>query len=262
MLGIAFEGCGCRAAFHVGAIEWFVEHDLIPEAVSGASSGALIAGALAIGRAGDLRAVWTELFGTRVCDVRHLLRGRWPYRMSDIVGGVATRYFGDRLLSDTHLPLSIVVTQLRRSGFERRALSARDRLPLATAILASCFLPGPYSRMVPIDRRLTFDGAWLNRVPIDAVAALGPRNVIACVSDDFGRLLRGALWTTTVAVPADVDCRVLSPVAPLPIGAFDFDRGATLETFAIGRDSARLFAQTNREWLSACITSVSVTKRI
>src|SRR5882762_3277544 len=117
MLGIAFEGCGCRAAFHVGAIEWFVEHDLIPEAVSGASSGALIAGALAIGRAGDLRAVWTELFGTRVCDVRHLLRGRWPYRMSDIVGGVATRYFGDRLLSDTHLPLSIVVTQLRRSGF-------------------------------------------------------------------------------------------------------------------------------------------------
>jgi hypothetical protein len=22
MLGIAFEGCDCRAAFHVGAIEW------------------------------------------------------------------------------------------------------------------------------------------------------------------------------------------------------------------------------------------------
>jgi len=58
MLGIAFEGCGCRAAFHVGVIEWLVEHDLMPEAVSGASSGGLIAGAFAIGRAGDLRAVW------------------------------------------------------------------------------------------------------------------------------------------------------------------------------------------------------------
>ena len=257
MLGIAFEGCGCRAAFHVGAIEWFAEHGLLPDAVSGASSGALIAGALAIGHAGGLRAVWTELFGSRVCDARRLLKGRWPYRMSDIVGGGATRYFGDRLLSDTRIPLSIVVTQLRLSGFARRALTARDPVPLATAILASCFLPGPYSRMVPIDGRLTFDGAWLNRVPIDAVAALGPRHVIACVSDDFGRLLRGALWTRTVAVPAGIDCRVLSPVTPLPIGSFDFDRVATLETFAIGRESARLFADRNREWLTATVSSAA-----
>src|SRR6185295_10752810 len=101
MLGIAFEGCGCRAAFHVGAVEWLATHGLIPDAVSGASSGALIAGALAIGRADDLRAVWTELLGTRVCEARRLLSGRWPFRMSDIVGGVATRYFGERLLPAT-----------------------------------------------------------------------------------------------------------------------------------------------------------------
>jgi len=35
-----------------------------------------------------------------------------------------------------------------------------------------------------------------------------------------------------------------------PIGPFDFDRAATLDTFAIGRDSARMFAEKNREWLS------------
>src|SRR6185295_10206353 len=201
VFGIAFEGCGCRAAFHVGVIEWFAEHDLVPQALAGASSGALIAGGAAIGRVADLRAVWAELFGSRVCEPRRLLRGRWPYRMSEIVGGVAGRYFGDRLLADTLIPISVVVTQLRASGFARRALTARDPLPLATAILASCFLPGPYSRMVPIDRRLTFDGAWLARVPIDAVARLGPRKVIACVSDDRGRLLRGALWTRPMAVP-------------------------------------------------------------
>jgi NTE family protein len=248
-VGIAFEGCGCRAAFHVGVIEWLAEHHLVPHAVAGASSGALIAGGVAIGRVADLRAVWTELFGSRVCEPRRLLRGRWPYRMSEIVGGVARRYFGDRLLADTLIPISVVVTQLRASGFARRALTARDPLPLATAILASCFLPGPYSRMVPIDRRLTFDGAWLARVPIDAVARLGPRKVIACVSDDRGRLLRGAVWTKPLAVPAEVDYRVLFPLAPLPIGAFDFDRAATLETFAIGRESARLFVGRNRDWL-------------
>jgi predicted acylesterase/phospholipase RssA len=250
-LGIAFEGCGCRAAFHVGVAECFSEQGLRPAAVSGASSGALIAGALAIGGAADLRAAWTELLGSRVCELRRLLRGRWPFRMSEIVGGVAARYFGDRLLTDTRIPLSIVVTQLRTSGFERRVLTARDRVPMATAVLASCFLPGPYSRMVPIDRRVTVDGAWLNRVPIDAVAALGPRKVIASVSDDAGRLLRGALWTRTVPVPEHVDCRVLSPIRPLPVRSFDFDRDATLETFAIGRDSALAFIERKAAWLSA-----------
>ena len=42
-----------------------------------------------------------------------------------------------------------------------------------------------------------------------------------------------------------MDCRVLAPIAPLPIGAFDFDRAATLETFAIGRASAEVFAARN-----------------
>jgi predicted acylesterase/phospholipase RssA len=247
--GIAFEGCACRAAFHVGAIEWFAEHKLLPAAVAGASSGALIAAATAVGRVGELRPVWTALFGSRVCDLRRLLRGRWPFRMSEIVGGAATRYFGDRLMADTLIPLSIVVTQLGRSGFKRRALTARDPVPLATAILASCFLPGPYSRMVPIDRRLTIDGAWLGRVPIRELAQLGTPRVVACVSDDAGRLLRGAFWTTSVAVPPEVDFRVLAPIVPLPVGAFDFDRAATLETFAIGRTSAEVFAARNREWL-------------
>jgi predicted acylesterase/phospholipase RssA len=247
--GIAFEGCGCRAAFHVGAIEWLTEHSLRPATVAGASSGALIAAATAVGRVSDLRPVWTELLGSRVCDLGRLLRGRWPLRMSEIVGGATTKYFGDRLLADTLIPLSIVVTQLRASGFERRALTARDPVPLATAILASCFLPGPYSRMVPIDRRLTVDGAWLGRVPIRELAQLGSPRIIACVSDNKGRLLRGAFWTKSMAVPQEMDCRVLAPIAPLPLGAFDFDRAATLETFAIGRASAEAFADKHREWL-------------
>jgi predicted acylesterase/phospholipase RssA len=246
---IAFEGCGCRAAFHVGVIEWFAEHNLLPRTVAGASSGALIAAATAVGRIAELRPVWTGLFGSRVCDLRRLQSGRWPFRMSEIVGGAAERYFGDRLIADTLIPLSIVVTQLRAARFERRALTARDPVSLAQAILASCFIPGPYSRMVPIDRHLTFDGAWLGRAPIREAARLGSPKVIACVSDDSGRLLRGALWIRPMAVPDDVDCRVLAPIARVPVGAFDFDRGATQETFAIGRASAEVFAEKNREWL-------------
>ena len=79
-------------------------------------------------------------------------------------------------------------------------------------------------------------------------AQLGARRVVACVSDDTGRLLRGALWTKPMATLPDVDYRVLSPVVPLPLRTFDFDRVATLETFAIGRASAEAFAAANREW--------------
>lgn len=248
---LAFEGCGCRAAFHVGVIEWLTENRLPPAAAAGASSGSLIAAAAAVGRVSDLRPVWTELFGNRICDLRRVWRGRWPFRMSEIVGEAATAYFGDRLMPDTVLPLSIVITELGATGLKRRTLDGRHRIPIARAILASCFIPGPYSRMVPVNGRLTFDGAWLGRVPIVEASRLGPRQVVACVSDDSGRLWRGALRKRPMAVPADLDYRVLSPVARLPVRTFDFDRAATLETFAIGRASAEAFVQRHATWLAA-----------
>lgn len=248
-LGIAFEGCGCRAAFHVGALEWLRQQGLAFAAVSGASSGSLIAGAAAIGRIGDLRAAWTELLGTPVFDLRRTFRGRWPFRMSEIVGGVAERYFGTRLVGDTLVPLGVVITQLQSVGFRRRTLTARDDVPLAAAVRASCFIPGPYSRMVPIDGRLTFDGAWLGRVPIREARDLGADRVLACVSDDAGRLLRGAVRPVLADPPDDVDYRVLSPLTPLPIGTFDFDAAATRASFDIGRASAQAFVDREHQWL-------------
>jgi NTE family protein len=248
-LGIAFEGCGCRAAFHVGVMETLLEERLMPAAVAGASSGALIAGATALGAIADLRPVWTELLGSRVCDFRRLLRGKWPYCMSDIVSGVAARYFGDRRLGDAPIPLSIVVTELRGARFLPRALTAADDITIARAVLASCFIPGPYSRIVPIDGRLTFDGAWLLRVPLFEPARLGARKVIACVTDHRGRILTGAARPKPYTPPGDLDYRVLFPAAPLPVATFDFDRSATLETFAIGRESAQQFVAQHRDWL-------------
>jgi predicted acylesterase/phospholipase RssA len=250
-LGIAFEGCGCRAAFHVGAVEWLASHGVEFAAAAGASSGALIAGAVALRRTADLRPAWIELTGTPVCDPRRLLRGRWPFRMSEIVGNAARHYFGSARLADTLIPLAVVVTQLRARGFMRRTLTASDDVLVSAAVRASCFIPGPYSQMVPIDRRLTFDGAWLQRVPVREAADIGARRVIACVSDMDGRLLRGAWQAGSAAVPPGVDYRVLSPVAPIPVRTFDFDRSATLESFEIGARSAEAFAVRHGEWLRA-----------
>jgi len=88
-LGIAFEGCACRAAFHVGAVEWLTENGFRPAAVAGASSGSLVAAALATNRDDRLREAWMELVGSAVCDWRRVLRARWPFRMTEIVAGAA-----------------------------------------------------------------------------------------------------------------------------------------------------------------------------
>jgi predicted acylesterase/phospholipase RssA len=249
-LGIAFEGCACRAAFHVGALEWLSERGFRPAAVAGASSGSLVAAALATNQSVRLREAWLELVGSPVCDWRRLLRARWPFRMTEIVAGAARRHFGDAEMSDAVIPLGIAVTVWDNWRFERRMITGRHRLRIAAVVQASCFFPGPYWQMVPVDGRPTFDGAWLERVPVDDVERLGARKVIACSSNTDGRLLKGAIRTVEPASPL-ADHRVLSPVAPLALGAFDFDPARSLEALAIGRASAEAFAERNREWLTA-----------
>src|ERR1041385_3904342 len=99
-IGIAFEGCACRAAFHVGALEWLCERGFTPAAVAGASSGSLVAAAVAMNRHAALRESWMELVGSAVCDWRRLLRARWPFQMTEIVSAAARRHFGDALMGD------------------------------------------------------------------------------------------------------------------------------------------------------------------
>ena|SRR2546426_12683412 len=82
---------------------------MMPEAVSGASSGALIAGAFAIGRAGDLRAVWTELFGSRVSDVRVLSPiASLPIGAFDFDRGATLETFAIDATARASLPKGIV----------------------------------------------------------------------------------------------------------------------------------------------------------
>jgi predicted acylesterase/phospholipase RssA len=247
--GIAFEGCGCRAAFHVGVLDWLSARGFQAGAVAGASSGALIAAAAGLGRIDALRPAWLERLGTPVIQWRRLLSGRWPAVMSDIVSGATREHLADASMADSRLPLAIVVTQLGVHGRMHRILTRDDPVSMSRAVLASCYIPGPYSRMYTIDRRPCFDGAWLERVPIRAAQAIGARRVIACVSDYAGRLLSGAIWPSELQAP-DVEHCVLSPVEPLPLGTFDFDADRTRRCFEIGEASASRFAERNEAWLA------------
>ena len=247
-LGIAFEGCACRAAFQVGAIEWLDEQGFLPIAVAGASSGSIVAAALAMGRVDELRDAWMEVAGSAVCDWRRLLRARWPFMMTEIVSGAARRRFADALMADTRVPLGIPVTVWDNWRFRRRLVTGRHPHRIAAVVQASCFLPGPYWQMVPLDGRPTFDGAWLARVPVDDVQTLGAAKVIACSSNLDGRLLKGAIRPIDAPTPT-ADFRVLYPIEPFTLGAFDFNLQRSAEALAIGRASAAAFVDRHRDWL-------------
>ena len=167
--------------------------------------------------------------------------------MSDIVGTAVRKALGQRQLSDAKIPLGIAVTILGRHGFQRQTLTHRDEGSLTDTVLASCFLPGPYSKMVPVHGRLALDGAWKVRTPCDDLLQFGVTKSIACVSNESARLLAGFFRPVTLDIP--YHCRVLAPIQPLPMASFDLDRRHMLASIEIGRCSADKFFQAHEKWL-------------
>lgn len=251
-LGLAFEGCACRAAFHVGAVEWLRERGVRPHAVSGASAGAMVAVAVSLGL-DALEERWGDLLGrTRVFQPRRLLRGVWPFAMSDVLGDALARHFGETLLSELPLPTALVVTHLSpQRGRERRVLTRAHPIPARQAVLASSFIPGPYHRLIRVGGRLGVDGAWQVRTPVVEARDAGATHVLALVSDPQARLIEGLVRER--AAPAPSYARVFGPASSLTLGSFDFDATRTRAAFAAGRSAIESFARREQAWLEAAI---------
>jgi predicted acylesterase/phospholipase RssA len=247
-LGIAFEGCACKSAFHAGAAAWLLERGVRFAAVGGASSGSVTAASIATGRFGGVIDGWKGLGGSRVFDPARIRRAVWPFRMSEIVGDIVSEHAGPLRLTDAEVELAIPVTLLGPLGRTRRVLTRRDPVPVVEAVLASCFIPGPYSRVIWLGGRPAFDGAWQVRTPVDDVLAQGADRVIACVSNALGRLRGG--YPREHDLPIPETCRVLAPLRPLRIGSFDFAPAHIDHAIQLGRESAEAFARENEAWLA------------
>ena len=141
--GLAFEGCAGRAAFHVGVVEWLTERGARPAAVAGASSGSIVAATMAMAEPPPMREIWLDTAGSRVFQPGRVLKGHWPFRMTDIVGEGVRGVLGDTRLRDLHRPIGISVTQLTLAGWRRLALDKSHDITAVEAVLASCYIPGP-----------------------------------------------------------------------------------------------------------------------
>lgn len=246
-LGIAFEGCAGRSAFSLGVAAGLYEAGVRPHGIAGASSGAIVAALLAGDRAGDMEQAWMSAAGSPVWAPSEILRGGWPLRMSYVVGGAMQAVFGDLTLSELPLPIGIPVTHMVGGRLTRRFLTRDDPIRVADAVLASCFVPGPYSRVIRIDGLVAFDGAWQLRIPFDAAQELGASRIIVVGGHAVDGIATGYPRVRRIPVPAN--CRLVRPRTPLAVGPYDTDRDRNLSAIAAGRRAALQFIDEQTAWI-------------
>src|SRR5581483_5271732 len=211
VLGVAFEGCACRAAFHAGVAAALEEARLPVTLTAGTSSGSLCAAGMAAGRGRELPTLWRALV--------------------DALDGVDLR--------DRAIEALVVATRLR--DWQPVVFSSRTEAGLVEPILGSCFLPPFYGRAIRVDGDLLLDGGFTDNLPIEALAARGADDVIAVVASHRGTALKSPLRPRWRPTADGTRVHVIHPERPLEIGAWDFSAARMDRALDAGYRRGRAF---------------------
>jgi NTE family protein len=223
MIGVAFQGCACRAAFHAGVAAGLVERGLDVRLAAGSSSGSLCAVALAAGRGAELPDIWRTFGGRSVLSFRRARYNRSPFDMSHLVRHGLVQHFGTFDLRAAPIEALVVATRLR--DLSRVVFSSRTEADLLEPMLASCYLPVLYGRTVRVRGELMVDGGVTDNLPIEELALRGATDVIAVVANADGHLLkslRRRRWRPELQ-GGGARLHVLTPRTPLELRSWDFD---------------------------------------
>jgi len=239
MIGVVFEGCACRAAFHAGVAGALAEAGLPIAITAGASSGSIVAAALAAGRGRDVPALWEEVGGRSIVSWRRALANRSPFDMSTIVRTALRGALGDGDLRAA--PIESLCTATRLRDFRPLVLSSRREPDFVEAVLGSCFFPLLYGRPVRLAGALVVDGGATDNLPVEALAARGATTILAVVAAADGTARKrpfAARHRPADAAPPGTRVVTIHPRRPLAIQAWDLDRDRLRAAVAEGRDAA------------------------
>jgi NTE family protein len=170
-IGLALSSGGARGFAHLGVLKVLVEEGIPIDAVAGSSMGSIVAVLLANGL--DLE--WCEQLAI------HLKRKVWldftvPRRgfiVGDKIRELIRLLTHGKRLEEMNMPVAVVATDLVRG--ERVVFTEG---PAADAVRASISIPGIFEPVVMGDQVLV-DGGVIDRVPVEAVRALGAELVVA-----------------------------------------------------------------------------------
>ncbi|MGF1469216.1 MAG: patatin-like phospholipase family protein [Sandaracinaceae bacterium] len=257
-----FAGGGSLGAVHVGMLEALLDHGCHADFVVGTSIGAIngsyYAGHPSRQGADGLRRRWLEFKRPRVLPIRPLggFLSLTARRNHIIAPGPLRRFIEESLpaerIEDAALPCHVVTTDLLNG--EEVVLSDG---PWATAVLASCAVPGVFPPVHTAGRVLV-DGGVCNNAPVSVACELGAERVVVlptgvtCASRQLPESAIGmAVQAITLAINAKLinDIRrwadraaiaVVPPLCPLDVSPYDFTRAMELADVA---------AASTRAWL-------------
>ncbi|MCL2811902.1 MAG: patatin-like phospholipase family protein [Clostridia bacterium] len=274
MYALALEGGGALGAAHVGVLRALVEAELIPEAISGTSAGAMAAATYAWrGRVADVEALFEAChqLGHKLLDLD--VRGITVGLLDKVFRGKLTiqgLYRGDRLLrlmeeltggaalADAKVPLAVtavdVVTEREvvfssRFGRQQGVGHWITDATIAQAVRASTAIPGAFCPlhfwdMVLVDGGVveSLPATTLRRItskPVLGVMLRSPREAKKAPGDVIGILMGslGAMRRRLEMIEKHAAQSVLRVSVPAGIGVFSFERME--ELVEIGYECAR-----------------------
>jgi NTE family protein len=222
MVGIAFEGCACRAAFHAGVAAAFAESRVPIALTAGTSSGSLCAAALAAGRAADLPDLWRALADCSIVSFRRAAWNRSLFDMSHLVRSALVGALGALDLRDRSIEALVVATRLR--DWSTLVFSSRSEPTMLEPLLGSCFLPPFYGRPIRVRGDLLVDGGFTDNLPLELLATKGADEIVAVVTSHRGTALKSMTRPLWVPKVDGKRLHVIHPERKLEIGAWDFSR--------------------------------------
>jgi NTE family protein len=169
-IGLALGGGAVLGAAHVGVIKALEEKDIKISHVAGTSIGAFVAAFYAFNKKSvDISEIASKL---KWIDVSDISLSRYGLLSNEKLGELIKEYVGGKKIEDAEIPLAMIATDIA-SG--KKVVMKKG--PLATAVMASTFIPGIFNP-VEFEKKLLVDGGIVENIPINTVKEMGADYVI------------------------------------------------------------------------------------
>ena len=239
MVGIAFEGCACRAAFHAGVSAALAEAKLPIAFAAGASSGSLCAVGMAAGLGRELPALFGALGGRSIICLRRLWWNRSPFDMSYLVRTALVDALGDADLRVQPVEALVVATRFR--DLKAVVYSSKIEPAMLEPLLGSCFFPVLYGRPIRVRGEWLLDGGLTDNLPIERLVERGVDEVIAVVPSHRGTAFKSPLRPRWHPRVRGARVHVVHPRRRLELRAWDLSKERMYRAIDEGYRSGRDF---------------------
>lgn len=172
-VGLALSGGAAKGFAHLGVLKVLVENDIPIDYIAGTSAGSFAGGAFAAG-----------LSVEEIIEIGRgrgwLKLGRFSFSAKGILSNAPIRQmieenFPHKTFEDLPIPFAAIACDLE-TGEE---VVLKDKGDLATAICASCAIPGVFVPIEDEQGRTLVDGGIVAPVPTKAVKKMGAEIIIA-----------------------------------------------------------------------------------